>query len=244
MVLLWRSIALFDKMTSWWDEPDELERVERALARIDDIDDPVRAAGVLAYRIARAQAFGEGNKRTALLLARWVLDRNGLDGRVLLPPNDWSSLISSSRQRPGSTWKRMSSTCSSHAASDQRPREGRVRRGSAVMRGISDQHSLLTTRPIPCRPIPSSELIRKYVDLDHVTPLTGLSPDAHAMALHLTDKPAPTNCWYKRIRDVEESRADLLNQFAAEPDLRTEGVTQARSLATLSMAVGPELPTS
>jgi len=74
----------------WWDEPDELERVERALARIEDLDDPVRAAGVLAYRIARAQAFGEGNKRTALLLARWVLDRNGMDGRVFLVPNDWA----------------------------------------------------------------------------------------------------------------------------------------------------------
>lgn len=74
----------------WWDEPDDLERVERALARIDDIDDPVRAAGVLAYRVARAQGFGEGNKRTALLLARWVLDRNGLDGRAFLPPDDWA----------------------------------------------------------------------------------------------------------------------------------------------------------
>ncbi len=74
----------------WWDEPDDLERVQRALARIDDIDDPVRAAGALAYRIARAQGFAEGNKRTALLLARWVLDRNGRDGRAFLPPNDWA----------------------------------------------------------------------------------------------------------------------------------------------------------
>src|SRR5262249_52306323 len=40
------------------------------------------------YRVARAPAFGEANKRTALLLARWVLDRNGEDGLPLLPPTD------------------------------------------------------------------------------------------------------------------------------------------------------------
>ncbi len=37
---------------------------------------------------ARAQGIAEGNKRTALLLARWLLDRNGIDGSVVLPPND------------------------------------------------------------------------------------------------------------------------------------------------------------
>ena len=72
----------------WFSEPDDLERVERALGSIDGIDDPVRAASVLAFRIARAQGFAEGNKRTGLLLARWLLDRNGLDGPTLLPPND------------------------------------------------------------------------------------------------------------------------------------------------------------
>jgi prophage maintenance system killer protein len=46
------------------------------------------AAGALAYRVARAQGFAEGNKRTALLLARWLLDRNGLDGAALLPHDD------------------------------------------------------------------------------------------------------------------------------------------------------------
>jgi prophage maintenance system killer protein len=38
--------------------------------------------------VTRAQAFGEGNKRTALILARWVLDRNGADGRTVIPPDD------------------------------------------------------------------------------------------------------------------------------------------------------------
>ena len=71
----------------WFDEPDDVERVQKALAAIADIDDPVIAAA-LAYRLTRAQAFGEGNKRTALLLARWVLDRNGVDGSRLLPPDE------------------------------------------------------------------------------------------------------------------------------------------------------------
>jgi len=46
------------------------------------------AAGILAYRVTRAQGFTEGNKRTALLLARWVLDNNGIDGNKVLPTDD------------------------------------------------------------------------------------------------------------------------------------------------------------
>ena len=38
--------------------------------------------------MARAQAFGEGNKRTAFLLARWLLDRNGQEASTLLPSED------------------------------------------------------------------------------------------------------------------------------------------------------------
>jgi prophage maintenance system killer protein len=72
----------------WFEEPDDLDRLRRALESIDDIDDPVRAAATLAFRVARAQAFGEGNKRTAFLLAKWVLERNGEDGLSLLPPED------------------------------------------------------------------------------------------------------------------------------------------------------------
>ncbi len=72
----------------WFDEPDDLERVERALASIVAIDDPLRAAAVLASRVARAQGFAEGNKRTALLLARWVLDRNDVDGARVIPVDD------------------------------------------------------------------------------------------------------------------------------------------------------------
>ena len=49
----------------WFEEPDDLPRVQRALNAIADVEDPVDAAAVLAYRGVRAQAFGEGNKRTA-----------------------------------------------------------------------------------------------------------------------------------------------------------------------------------
>lgn len=72
----------------WFDEPDDLDRVSGALDAIAGIADVVEAAAVVAFRIARAQGFGEGNKRTALLIARWVLDRNGVDGAVILPPDD------------------------------------------------------------------------------------------------------------------------------------------------------------
>jgi len=72
----------------WFDEPDDLDRVQRALSAVDALEDPVDAAAVLAYRVARSQGFTEGNKRTALLLARWLLDRNGIDGAVLIRPDD------------------------------------------------------------------------------------------------------------------------------------------------------------
>ncbi len=72
----------------WFDEPDEFDRLQRALDVIDSIDDPITAAAVVAYRVPKAQAFGEGNKRTSFLLAKWILDRNGEDGAALLPPDD------------------------------------------------------------------------------------------------------------------------------------------------------------
>jgi prophage maintenance system killer protein len=72
----------------WFEEPDDLERVQRALDAVSEINNPVTAAAVVAYRVARAQGFGEGNKRTAFLLAKWTLDRNGQDGTAILPPTD------------------------------------------------------------------------------------------------------------------------------------------------------------
>jgi prophage maintenance system killer protein len=72
----------------WFDEPDDLDRLARALEAIEYIEDPVAAAAVVAFRVAHAQAFGEGNKRTAFLLARWLLDNNGEDAFTLLPAED------------------------------------------------------------------------------------------------------------------------------------------------------------
>ena len=72
----------------WFTDPDELDRLERAIDSIKDQAEPIRAAAQLAFRVAHTQAFGEGNKRTALLLARWLLDHNGEDGEKILPPED------------------------------------------------------------------------------------------------------------------------------------------------------------
>jgi len=73
----------------WFDEPDDLDRVERALSSIDYGENPLVAAGSLACRVTRAQGFAEGNKRTALLLERWALDHNGVDGSRTLPSDDF-----------------------------------------------------------------------------------------------------------------------------------------------------------
>ncbi len=73
----------------WFDdEPDDLPRVKAVLVAAQAVQDPVVAAATLAFRLTRAQAFSEGNKRTALLVARWVLDHNGIDGAQVLPPDD------------------------------------------------------------------------------------------------------------------------------------------------------------
>ena len=83
-VAFYRAVREHDE---WFDEPDDLDRVERALSSIDSVD----AAAILAYRLTRAQGFTEGNKRTALLLARWLLDRNRINGAVIIPPEDHRS---------------------------------------------------------------------------------------------------------------------------------------------------------
>ena len=61
----------------WFDEPDDVERVARVLLSVrQDAADAVDAASLLMARLARAQAFGEGNKRTSILAAQWIVDRN------------------------------------------------------------------------------------------------------------------------------------------------------------------------
>lgn len=72
----------------WFDEPDDVDRVSRPLASIDHQENPVVAAAMVAYRVTKAQGFAEGNERTALLLSRWVMDHNGVDGSQILPSDD------------------------------------------------------------------------------------------------------------------------------------------------------------
>ena len=62
--------------------------VTQAPSSIEAVEEPTEAAAVLASMVTRAQGFAEGNKRTALLLARWVLDHNGVDGAQILLPSD------------------------------------------------------------------------------------------------------------------------------------------------------------
>ena len=76
------------EVDEWFVESDDLERLARAIDSVGDEVDPIVAAGKLAFRVAHAQAFGEGNKRIALLLARWLLDHNGVDGELILPVDD------------------------------------------------------------------------------------------------------------------------------------------------------------
>ena len=70
-------------------DDDDLDRVARALERAKTETDPVEAAAALAFEIAYAQGFYEGNKRTAILIARWFIATNTtLDPDVLIPPDD------------------------------------------------------------------------------------------------------------------------------------------------------------
>jgi prophage maintenance system killer protein len=102
----------------WFEEPDEVERLEVALEAVRSCEDPVEAAAILASRVARAQAFGEGNKRTALLLARWTLDRNGVDGTDILPPGDRDVARLLIRAAADRTCRRSSWSLSAHALRD------------------------------------------------------------------------------------------------------------------------------
>ena len=70
-------------------EDDDLDRVDRALQRARVESEALVAAAALAYEIAAAQGFYEGNKRTAVLLARWFLRTNtDLDVDEVIRPSD------------------------------------------------------------------------------------------------------------------------------------------------------------
>jgi hypothetical protein len=85
----------------WFDEPDDRDRVGAALAAAGGIEDPIEVAATVAYRVARAQGFSEGNKRTAMLLAKWTLDRNGIEGERIIPPRDREARRSARQGRSG-----------------------------------------------------------------------------------------------------------------------------------------------
>ena len=48
----------------WFEEPDELERVQKALGSSEDIDDPTEAAAVLAFRLTTAQRIHRGQQES------------------------------------------------------------------------------------------------------------------------------------------------------------------------------------
>ena len=80
-------------------DDDDLDRVARALERATTETDPIEAAAALAFEIAYAQGFYEGNKRTAALIARWFVATNtALDPDVLIPPDDVEALMRTLRE--------------------------------------------------------------------------------------------------------------------------------------------------
>jgi prophage maintenance system killer protein len=72
----------------WFDEEDDLVRIVQILEELQTEIDPLFAAALATSRIARSQAFSEGNKRTALLVGRWILDRNCFIGSRIIPKDD------------------------------------------------------------------------------------------------------------------------------------------------------------
>lgn len=70
-------------------DDDDLDLVSHALERTRQETDPVDAAAALLYEIAAAQGFFEGNKRTAVVIARWFIQANTtIDPDRLIGPDD------------------------------------------------------------------------------------------------------------------------------------------------------------
>jgi len=70
-------------------DDDDLDRVDRALRRAASQRDPIEAVASILYEITAAQGFYEGNKRTAVLLARWLIGINmSIEPDALIPPDD------------------------------------------------------------------------------------------------------------------------------------------------------------
>ena len=70
-------------------DDDDLDLMSRALERARIETDPIDVAAALLYEIAAAQGFFEGNKRTAVLIARWFIRVNTtIDPDQLIGPDD------------------------------------------------------------------------------------------------------------------------------------------------------------
>lgn len=70
-------------------DDDDLELVQRAVERAESEVDALEAVAALLYEIVAAQGFFEGNKRTAVLVARWFIRENmDTDPDRLIAPDD------------------------------------------------------------------------------------------------------------------------------------------------------------
>ncbi|MGH9025768.1 MAG: Fic family protein [Acidimicrobiia bacterium] len=70
-------------------DDDDLDRVARALDRARIESDPIDTAAALAFELTSAQAFHEGNKRTAAVMARWFSRTNtDIDPDRIIKPDD------------------------------------------------------------------------------------------------------------------------------------------------------------
>ena len=107
--------------TSPTPEDDDLDRVAGALDRARAENDPIQAAAALAFEIAFAQGFYEGNKRTALLIARcsFAPTPSTIPTRSFRPTIA-NSATSSSRPLEVRTANRRFGRCSEPAAAPER----------------------------------------------------------------------------------------------------------------------------
>lgn len=72
----------------WFEEPDDLDRVERALAAIDGVHDPIEAAPFLPTASCARRALARATRGPPCCSLVWLLDRNGLDGSEVIPHDD------------------------------------------------------------------------------------------------------------------------------------------------------------
>ena len=134
----------------WFSEPDDVHRIPPILHAVQEIGDPIEAASTLMARIARSQAFGEGNKRTAFLAGRWLLRANDVDTALdIVSENTPNLLILLVKASMGFDVEGDLRSCLDQARRGRR--EYAIGPGSAaLLTGSGDCHAL-TTKGRPCR---------------------------------------------------------------------------------------------